>query len=176
MRKLFLKSVFMLIITAPMFLVSSCDLLGGDEEINEADLIGVWDIGQPSVDIKVGPVSLMNFLMGTMQFGQEAAQLLVDELTAEFVEFDGVITFNNDYTCHLLQGELEENGEWELQDDELFMTIIEQVPNETPLIIRSLSSASAVIAWEQDQELDINEDGEADFTATIIIELNLSKQ
>jgi hypothetical protein len=176
MRKLLFKSVYLLMLVASMFVLSSCDLLGGDEEINEADLIGSWDIGQPSVDIKVGPISMMNFLMGTMQFGEEAAQLLVDELTAEFVEFDGTITFNNDYTCLFLQGELEENGEWELADDELYLTVIEEVPNETPLIIRSLSASAAVVAWEQDQELDINEDGEADFTATIIIELNLSKQ
>ena len=104
MRKVLFKSVCLLMLIASMFVVSSCDLLGGDEEINEADLIGVWDIGQPSVDIKVGPVSMMNFLMGTMQFGEQAAQALVDELTAEFVEFDGTITFNNDYTCLFLQG------------------------------------------------------------------------
>jgi hypothetical protein len=176
MRKVLFKSVYLLMLVASMFVLSSCDLLGGDEEINEADLIGAWDIGQPSVDIKVGPVSMMNFLMGTLQFGEEAAQALVDELTAEFVEFDGTITFNSDYTCHLLQGELEESGAWELEDDELYMTIIEEVPDDVPLIIRSLSSSSAIIAWEQDQELDYNEDGDPDFTATIIIELNLSKQ
>jgi hypothetical protein len=159
-----------------MFAMNSCEMFGGDEEINEADLIGVWDIGQPSVDIKVGPVSLMNFLMTTMQFGQEAAQLLVDELSSEFIDIDGTITFNTDYSCHMLNGDLEESGSWELEEEKLYLTIIEQIPDDAALIIRSLNGSSALFAWEQDQELDINEDGSADFTATVIIELNLSKQ
>lgn len=176
MRKIFVNPVILLLLVASMFVVNSCDMFGGDEEINEADLIGVWDIGQPSVDIKVGPVSLMNFLMGTLQFGEEAAQALVDELSAEFIDIAGTITFNNDYSCHMLNGDFEESGSWELENENLYLTIIEQIPDDAALIIRSLDSTSALFAWEQDQELDIDEDGQPDFTATLIIELNLSKQ
>jgi hypothetical protein len=51
-----------------------------------------------------------------------------------------------------------------------------EVLDDDPLNVESLDSSSALIAWEEDQEVDIDEDSQSDFTATIIIELNLSKQ
>jgi hypothetical protein len=47
--------------------------------------------------------------------------------------------------------------------------------DDDPLIVESLDSSSALISWEEDLEVDITEDGSTDFTATLIIELNLSK-
>ena len=94
MRKLFVNNVILLTLVASVLLVSSCEK---KEEIHEADLIGTWDIGQASVDIKVGPISLFDFLISTLQFGQEAAQELVDQYTSEFIEIGGgTIAFNED--------------------------------------------------------------------------------
>jgi len=173
MRKLLVNPVILLTLIASVILVSSCDT---KEEIHEADLIGTWDIGQASVDIKVGPLSLFDFLISTLQFGQEAAQELVDEYTSEFVEIGGgTITFNTDYSYLMVQYELEENGTWKLEEDMLYLTITGETMDDDPLNVESLSSAAALVAWEEDQEINLG-DGMNPFTATIIIELNLSKQ
>lgn len=174
MRNLFVKPIILLTLIASMFFVNSCEL--GEEDVNESDLIGAWDIGEPSVDMKVGPVSLMQFLKTTMMFGDDQAQALVDALTAEFMEFGGgTITFNEDYSCMMLTGDLEENGSWELDGNELFLSVTGDLPDDVPLTVKSLSGSSAVIEWEIDHEVDIDEDGTADFTATIIFDLDLSK-
>ena len=173
MRKLFVNHVILLTLIASVLLVSSCDT---KEEIHEVDLIGTWDIGQASVDIKVGPISLFDFLISTLQFGQEAAQELVDQYTSEFVEIGGgTVTFNEDYSYLMLQYELEESGTWELAEDKLYMTITGETQDDNPLSVESLNSSAAIVAWEEEQEISLGEDMN-DFTATIIIELNLSKQ
>ncbi len=173
MRKLFVNNVILLTLITSVLLVSSCEK---KEEIFEADLIGTWDIGQASVDIKVGPLSLFDFLISTLQFGQEAAQELVDQYTSEFIEIGGgTITFNEDYSFLMHQSELEENGTWSLEGDKLYMTITGETQDDDPLSVESLNSSAAIIAWEEEQEIGIGE-GDNNFTATIIIELNLSKQ
>ncbi len=173
MRKLFVNNVILLTLAASVLLVSSCDK---KEEIFEADLIGTWDIGQASVDIKVGPISLFDFLISTLQFGQEAAQELVDQYTSEFTEIGGgTITFNEDYSYMMLQSQLEESGTWKLEEYMLYMTIAGETMDDDPLSVESLNSSAALVAWEEEQEISLGEDM-TDFTATIIIELNLSKQ
>ena len=173
MRKLFVNNVILLTLITSVLLISSCET---KEEIIEADLIGTWDIGQASVDIKVGPLSLFDFLISTLQFGQEAAQQLVDQYTSEFIEIGGgTIAFNEDYSYLMLQSELEESGTWKLESDLLYMTITGETQDDDPLIVESLSSSAALIAWEEEKEISLGE-GMNDFTATIIIELNLSKQ
>jgi len=173
MRKLFVNHVILLTLITSVLLVSSCDT---KEDIHEADLIGTWDIGQASVDIKVGPISLFDFLISTLQFGQEAAQELVDEYTSEFVEIGGgTITFNEDYSYLMQQYELEESGTWELEEDMLYMTITGETQDDDPLNVESLNSSAALVAWEEEQEISLG-DSMDDITATIIIELNLSKQ
>jgi len=173
MRKLFVNHVILLTLIASVLLVSSCEM---KEEIHEADLIGTWDIGQASVDIKVGPISLFKYLTSTLPFGEEAAQEIVDEYTSEFIEIGGgTITFNEDYSYSMLQSDLGESGTWKLEEDQLFMTITGETQDDDPLIVESLTSSAALVAWEEDQQISLGEDMN-DFNATIIIELNLSKQ
>lgn len=173
MKKSILNPVILLTLIASLVFVSSCDM---KEDIIEADLIGTWDIGQASVDIKVGPISLFKYLTSTLPFGEEAAQELVDQYTSEFVEIGGgTITFNEDYSYMMLQYELEESGTWELEEDKLYMTITGETQDDDPLSVESLSSSAALIAWEEEQEISLGEEMN-EFTATIIIELNLSKQ
>ena len=173
MRKSFVNPVILLTLVASLLFVSSCEK---SEEIIEADLIGTWDIGQASVDIKVGPLSLFDFLISTLQFGQEAAQELVDQYTSEFIEIGGgTITFHEDYSYLMLKADLEESGAWELEGNKLYMTITGETQDDDPLSVESLNSSAALVAWEEEQEIGIGE-GDNVFTATIIIELNLSKQ
>jgi hypothetical protein len=173
MRKLFVNNVILLTLITSVILVSSCEK---KEEIHEADLIGTWDIGQASVDIKVGPISLFDFLISTLQFGQEAAQDLVDEYTSEFAGIGGgTIAFNEDYSYLMLKSELEESGTWKLEDYMLYMTLTGETQDDDPLSVESLNSSAALVAWEEEKEISLGEDM-TDFTATIIIELNLSKQ
>ena len=174
MRKFLVNPVILLTLIASMLVVSSCEK---DKDYNEADLIGTWEIGQASVDIKVGPISLIQFLKTTLQLGDQEAEEFVDQLISEYDEISGgTITFNADYTYQMLNGDLKETGAWELDGDKLYLTISGDIPDDTPLNIESLDSSSALMAWEEDQEVDMNEDGSSDFTATLIIELNLSKQ
>jgi len=172
MRKFFVKPVILLTLITSLLFISSCEK---DKDINEADLIGTWEMGQVSVDIKVGPISLIQFLKTTLQLGDQEAQALFDQLASEFDDFGGTITFNADYSYQMLNGDLEENGAWELGGDQLYLTITGESLDDDPLTLESLNSSSALVVWEEDQEVDINEDASSDFTATIIIELNLSK-
>lgn len=173
MKKLFVKPVLLLTLIASLLVVSSCE---ESAEVVEADLIGAWDIGQASVDIKVGPVTLLDFLISTLQFGQAAAQELVDQITAEFLDFGGgTFTFNTDYTCLLSRNNLEGSGTWKLEGDKLYLDISGELIDEEPLTIRSINSSDAVVAIEQKQEIDPGE-GISSINATIIIELNLNKQ
>jgi len=173
MKKILIKPVILLILIAFAFFVSSCNK---SQDIHEADLIGTWDIGQASVDIKVGPISLFQFLKTTLQLGDQEAQDLVDELASEFGELGGTITFNADYSYQMLNGDFEENGMWELDEEKLYMTKTGEMQEENPMTVESLDSSSALISWKEDQEVDITEDGSSDFTATLVIELNLAKQ
>ena len=172
MRKFFVKPVILLIFFASTLFFNSCNK---GEDILEADLIGTWDIGQASLDVKVGPISLFQFLKTTFQLGDQEAQAIVDDLVSEFDEFGGTMTFNADYSYQMLNGDFAENGTWELDGDELYLTITGEMQDDDPLIVESLDSSSALISWEEDLEVDITEDGSPDFTATLIIELNLSK-
>ena len=156
-----------------MLFVSSCE---ESAEVVEADLIGAWDIRQASVDIKVGPLSLLDFLISSLQFGQEAAQELVDQITSEFLEIGGgTVTFNVDYSYLMSRSDLEESGTWNLEGNKLYLNISDETVDEDPLTIESMNSSAAVVAWEQEQEIDLGE-GTSKFNAIIIIELNLTKQ
>jgi len=156
-----------------LLFVSSCE---ESAEVVEADLIGAWDIGQASVDIKVGPLSLLDFLISSLQFGQEAAQELVDQITSEFLEIGGgTVTFNVDYSYLMSRSDLEESGTWNLEGNKLYLNISDETVDEDPLTIESMNSSAAVVAWEQEQEIDLGE-GTSKFNAIIIIELNLTKQ
>lgn len=173
MRKYLVNPAILLILVTSLFCVNSCEKSG---EINESDLIGTWEIGQASVDIKVGPISLLQFLKTTLQLTDQQAQDFVDQYTSEFDEFGGTITFNTDYSYQMINGDFGENGTWSLEKDKLYLTVTGEVLDDDPLNVESLDSSSALIAWEEDQEVDIDEDSQSDFTATIIIELNLAKQ
>ena len=110
MKKAFVKPVILLFLIATMICVSSCEKEG---DIHEADLIGTWDIGQASVEIKVGPISLIQFLRTTLQMSEQEAQDYIDELISEFDYVSGgTITFNADYSYLMLNVDLEEHGSW----------------------------------------------------------------
>jgi hypothetical protein len=173
MKKSLAKPAILLTLIAAILFVTSCEK---EVEIKEADLIGTWDIGQASIDVKVGPISLLQFLKTTLQFADQEAQDFVDQLTSEFDNISGgTITFNADYSYQMAHGDLVENGTWKLEGDKLYLNITGETPDENPLNVESLDSSSAVVTWEEDQEVDANEDGNNDFTATVVIELNLSK-
>ncbi len=173
MKKSFVNPVILLTLIASLLFVSSCE---ESAEVVEADLIGAWDIGQASVDIKVGPLSLLDFLISTLQFGQEAAKELVDQITSEFLEIGGgTVTFNVDYSYLMSRSDFEESGTWNLEGNKLYLNISDETVNEDPLTVESLNSSAAVVAWEQEQEIDLGE-GTSPFNAIIIIELNLTKQ
>ena len=103
-------------------------------------------------------------------------QELFDQLASEYDEFGGTITFEADYSYHVLNGDFGENGTCELDEDHLFLILAGESTDDDPLTLESLNSTAALVVWEEDQEVDIDEDGSGDFTATLIIELNLSKQ
>jgi hypothetical protein len=173
MKKLSVNPVILLTLIASLLFVSSCE---ESVDVVEADLIGTWDIGQASVDIKVGPLSLLDFLISSLQFGQEAAEELVDQITSEFLEFGGGnVTFNADYSYLMSRSEIDESGTWNLEGNKLYLNIPDETVNEDPLTVESMNSSAAVVAWEQEQEIDLGE-GTPKFNAIIIIELNLTKQ
>lgn len=174
MRKLFVNPVIVLSLIASMFFVSSCETEG---EIIESDLIGTWEMGQVSVDMKVGPISLKQFLLTALQLPEVAANALEEQLTSEFMDIGGgTITFNEDYSYALINEDLGEAGTWSLDGKMLSLIMTGETVDDDPLSVNSLNSTAALVSWEEEQGVDFDEDGEDDFTANIIIELNLSKQ
>ena len=174
MRKSLVHPFIHLILSGLLIVLSSCEK---KKDIHEADLIGTWDIGQPAVDIKVGPISLLKFLETSLMYTEEEAQDYVDQLTAEYIGMGGgTITFNADYSYLILNTDLEEGGDWSLEGDKLYLTNTDGVLENNPLIIESLNSSSAFFVWEMDYEVETGEGIVNSFTATIIIELDLSKQ
>lgn len=173
MKKLFVNPVMLVSLIATILFISSCE---ESAEIVEADLIGTWDIEQATVDIKVGPVSLFDFLVRTLQYGDEAAKEVVDQVSSEYLQFgSGSITFNADYSYLMSRSEIEESGTWSLEGDKLYMNLADEVDNEEPLTVRSMNNTAAVVAWEEEQKIDLGEVS-SPFNATIIIELDLIKQ
>ena len=174
MHRFFLKPVIILSIIATLGLATSCNK---DKDINENDLIGTWDIGQATLDVKVGAISLFQFLRTALQLSEQEAQDYVDQLVEEYDYISGgTITFNADYSYQINNGDFEEHGTWELEGDKLYLTVSGEVPDYNPLIIESLSSSSGLISWEEDHEVDVDEDGSDDFTATLVVEVNITKQ
>ena len=173
MKRILIQPVILLVLVTAMAITSSCNK---DTEIHEADLIGVWAIGQASVDIKVGPISILQFLRTTLQLSEEEAQAYIDDLIAEYDYISGgTITFNADYSYLLQNGDFEESGTWELDGDKLYLTIPGEDLDDEHIIIESLDDSSAFLVLEEDVEVDMDEDGSTDFTATIIIEVDLTK-
>ena len=175
MRKLFVNPVIVLSLIATMFFVSSCETEG---EIVESDLIGTWDMGEVSVDMKVGPISLKKFLLTMTPLPDVAAEALEEKLTTELLDNigGGTITFREDYSYALINDDLGEAGTWSLDGKMLYLVLTGETVDDDPLSVNSLNSTAAIVSWEEDQEVDFDEDGETDFTATIVIELNLAKQ
>jgi hypothetical protein len=174
MRKLLAHAITLFSLITVVLLVSSCEK---SAEIKEADLIGTWDIGQASVDIKVGPISLLNFLKTSLQFADQEAQDFVDQLATELDNISGgTITFEADYSYQMVHGDLEENGTWNLEGEKLYLTVNGETPDVSHLNVESLDSSSALLVLKEDQEIDVNQDGDNDITATVIIEFELSKQ
>lgn len=173
MNRILIKPVFFLVFVTAMAFTCSCEKKA---EIHEADLIGVWAIGQASVDIKVGPLSIFQFLRTTLQLSEEEAQAYIDDLIAEYDYISGgTITFNADYSYLMQNGDFEESGTWELDGDKLYLTITGEDLDDEHIIIERLDGSSAYLVLEEDVEVDMDENGSTDFTATIIIEVDLSK-
>jgi hypothetical protein len=172
MKKLFVNPVIVLALVASMFLVSSCEK---EVDFNQADLIGTWDMGDTSVDAKVGPVSLKQAIKVALPaLPDQTIDALIDELMSEFSDLGvGTITFNEDNSYALAQGELGEEGTWDLEGDKLHMILAGESMDENPLIVRSLTSSAAVVAWEEEVELELEG---VTFDVIIEIEMNLSKQ
>ena len=164
--------VFTLIVIAVA--LSSCKK---EVVVHEADLIGTWDIGQAAVDIKVGPISLVTFLQTTLQLGDQEAQEMLDDLIADFDYISGgTITFKADYSYQLVNGDFEENGTWELGGNKLYLTVTGEILEDKPLTFEEMDGSTAYMVLEDDQDVDFDEDGSKDFTATIVIEVELTKQ
>ena len=174
MSKHFFKSILILTLIASLLSLNSCQK---EADIQEADLIGTWDIGQASVDIKVGPISLIQFLRTALQLSEQEAEDYLDQLIAEYDYISGgTITFNADYSYEMLNGDFQEQGTWELKKDKLYLTISGETLDDEHLVIEKLNSSSAHMVVKEDVDVDIDEDGSTDFTATIVIEVDLSKQ
>lgn len=174
MKRFIPTPIILFTMIAIVLALSSCKK---EVEVHEADLIGTWDIGQAAVDIKVGPISLITFLRTTLQLSDQEAQAMLDELIADFDYISGgTITFAADYSYQLINGDFEENGTWELGGNKLYLTVTGEILENKPLTFEEMDGSTALMVLEDDQDVDFDEDGSGDFTATIIIEVELTKQ
>ena len=177
--KYFIKANFLIVMSLSILLFTSCETDEGEKV--QSDLIGTWTIDESTVDMTIGGVSLVTFLMNTYQASEAEAKAFADIIMAEFEsEISGTITFNGDNTYQAKMGDEVENGTWSVSSDGNTLTITGVDDDGTTysddLIIVSVSSSMLVVSPPAETEdIDLDDDGVNETTMQIALELTLTK-
>ena len=177
--KTFIKPIFLIAISFSLVFFNSCET--DDDEQVKSDLIGTWTIDDSDVEIKVGGVDLVDYLMEMFDIPQEHAQDFADLFSDDYGSVDaGTITFKEDNTYQVNFGDDVENGTWSVSSDGKTLTITETdgdgevyVDN---LTITSLTSSMLVLTLPTEtEEIDLDEDGVNETTMEISVVITLTK-
>jgi hypothetical protein len=177
--KTFIKPIFLIAISFSLVFFNSCET--DDDEQVKSDLIGTWTIDDSDVEIKVGGVDLVDYLIEMFDIPQEQAQDIADLLSGDYGDVEAsTITFNEDNTYQVNFGDGVENGTWSVSSDGKTLTITEvnddgedYVDN---LTITSLTSSMLVLTLPTEtEEIDLDEDGINETTMEISVVITLTK-
>ena len=177
--KSFTKASFLILMSLSLVFFNSCEK-DEDEKVS-SDLIGTWTIKESSMDIAVGGVDLVSYLMTAFEIPEAQAMLFADL----FLGGDGgmaptgtiTIKDDNTYTANI-DGEAE-SGTWAVSMDGKTLTISgtdEDGPYSDDLTIVSLSSSQLVLSFTEDsEEVDLDDDNVAETTMDFSITMTLTK-
>lgn len=134
-----------------LFTFASCS---DDAEIGtEVDLVGQWELSAADVDLKVGPVPLIQVLQ-TLGFTNEGAQEYINELESELISEELSIEFNENNTYLVRMGDnVEEDGEWTLDGTNL--TIASGDDDAETFEVLTLNGSTLAVRSTDEFELEV---------------------
>ncbi len=168
------KLRFLLYLLILPLLLQSCK---DEDEINQADLIGIWTVNSTDVAIFANDIELTKYLIE--EAGYTATQAAISEAIAigiyEAVYANATIEFKNDNTFLInIPNEDDETGSWSLNSSSGVLTIEGGTIDETDVIVRSLNSNNLVLEFQLEEQSDIDEDNTPE-KLNINSKLSLSK-
>jgi len=164
----FVKKLFLMIMVFGMLFISSC---GDDDEgldQTSLDLIGVWETAD-EVQFEVLITGL------TPEELTEFQDFINLYLTGYAQGFFGTIEFKDDLSYTSSFGGETQTGTWQVlnEGENLVLSETGEV-EDIELVIKSLTSSTLVLSFQETESEDLNGDG-TDDEITIDIELTLNK-
>ena len=171
------KVSFLILMSVSLVFFNSCEKEEGEKVSN--DLIGTWTISSSSMDITVGGVDFVTYIMNEFDIPKEQAEFFTTLFAGGETGPTGNITIKDDntYTANF-DGEAE-SGTWAVSSDGKTITISgtdEYGPYSDDLTIVSLTSSQLVLTIvEESQQVDMDEDDVEETTLDILMTLTLTK-
>ena len=172
-----LKKLFWALSAVALLATYGCS----DDEVigfTDDDIIGVWTVSGTTVDFSVGGMSLIDYLVETLELSEVEA-LLFEALISEGIDegFDGTVEMRADNTYVAQFGDdPAENGTWELTVDGTILKLLEAGASEaTELNLISINATTMILSYEESEPMDFDQDG-VEEEITLLIEMTLTKQ
>lgn len=177
MKNTLLNSALILILSFSIVLISSCKKEDEDDAVKD-DLIGTWTLGETSVEITVGNMDVIQYMVAIFGFPENEAQMAVDSLITEINNDNtGTINFEEDNTYHLIltNSNEEEYGTWSVSNNGNTLNLY-FYDGEDNLPILSLTASSLHLEIPTEfEDVDLDDDGVNETTLEIGGDLRLSK-
>jgi len=175
MKNLLPKLTMLISISIAIVLTSSCSKEDENEQASN-DLLGTWTFGQSSVDLSVGSVDLVDYMVANFEYTQQEAEIMVSFFTTAMQSANqGTITFNENGNYQLVNSDGTENGTWSIDNDGNTLTLVYEGETDNISIISLSASSMKLGIPTETAEIDLDGDDENETTVNIDSELNLSK-
>ncbi len=174
MKKLFLNSLFLLILIASLVFYSNCE-----EEKSDSNLVGVWNVTNVEYDAYVGSMTVeayyLNELGLTPEETADAMVMFHDEV--DYYLESTMIEFEADYWYWTnIASPAGDDGMWSINASETMIVLDEGTIWETPITVNSLTSSSLNISFTMEQDMDLDADAQTpDVTVTFDMTMTLRK-
>ena len=172
-----LKKLFWALSAVALLATFGCS----DDEVigfTDDEIIGVWTVSGTTVDFSVGGMSLIDYLVETLELSEVEA-LLFEALISEGIDegFDGTVEMRADNTYVAQFGDdPAENGTWELTVNGTILELLEAgVSEATELNLISINATTMILSYEESEPMDFDQDG-VEEEITLLIEMTLTKQ
>lgn len=148
-----------------------------DDEVNQADLIGIWNVNDVEADITVNELDIIQYLTEEAGYSTQEA-IIFEGIYRAFYEAtvaEATFEFKADNSYEVkIPNQDDETGTWTLNSNATILTIDEGTNDEAIINIQTLTSNTLVVVFEEEEIDDLDEDG-TDETLLVNVTLNLSK-
>ena len=171
-----LKKLFWALSVVALLATFGCS----DDEVigfTDDDIIGVWTVSGATVDFSVGGLSLVDYLVQTLELSELEAQAFQAAMSEGIDEgFVGTVEMKADNTYVAQFGDdPAENGTWELTVDGTMLKLLEEGESEaTELKLISINSTTMILEYDESEFIDFDQDG-VEEEITLLIEMTLTK-